>query len=148
VNRIDYADAAWSLMGAVIISTWPGIDAMVKFPILGIPIAALAAAMLGSGFSYLSRKGQDVEAIPLRLFGIAADAFLGGWIAVALFHATPMAQYGVQAMPIEAIAGLCAFLMQVTRQKTAHYFERVFQAGLNAWVGLTTRGKTDGEAPP
>ena len=115
---------------------------------LGIPVAALTAAMLGSGFSYLKRKGQDVEGVPLRLLGIAADAFIGGWIAVALTHIPQLSPYGMNAIPVEAVAGLAAFLMQVVRIKAADYFERTFQAGLNAWVAVFTRGKSRNEDTP
>jgi len=142
------ADASVSFLGAMALTMWPGMNALAAYPVLGIPVAALAAAMLGSGFSYLQRRGQDVDTIPFRLFGIAADAFIGGWIAVSLPHIPQLAAYGVTAIPIEAAAGLLAFLMQVVRKKVGDYFERAFQAGLNAWIGLFNRGKTRGEDTP
>ncbi len=148
MSHATLTDTLMTFLGAAVLVAWPGVDALARFPVLGIPIAALAAAMLGSGFSYVRRKAPDVEAIPLRLFGIAADAFIGGWIAVVLFHATVLEPYGSKAIPIEAIAGLCAFLMQVARQKAGGYFERAFQAVLNAWVGFTTRGKPSREESP
>ena len=153
MNLPDYAiDAGVTIIAAIIATTWPpSMDAIAALPVLGIPLAALSAAMLGSGFSYLRRSGQDVEAAPLRLLGISADAFLGGWIAVSAIHATPLHQYGIQAVPIEAIAGLLAFVMQVIRKNTMTYFDRAFQTVLNAVVGIFTRGKSatkdPGEAP-
>jgi hypothetical protein len=148
MNHHAIPDALLTLALAVTVPLWPGIDAFSRYPVLGIPVAALTAAMLGSGFSYLKRKGQDVEAVPLRLLGIAADAFIGGWIAVALTHIPQLSPYGMNAIPVEAVAGLAAFLMQVVRIKAADYFERIFQAGLNAWVAVFTRGKSRNEDTP
>lgn len=141
-------DALLSFAVAMTVPLWPGMDALARYPVLGIPVAALTAAMLGSGFSYLQRKGQDVDAVPFRLLGIAADAFIGGWIAVALPHIPQLVAYGVNAIPVEAVAGLGAFLMQVVRKRVGDYFERAFQAGLNAWISVFTRGKSRGEDTP
>lgn len=111
---------------------------LVKYPILGVPLAALGAGLLGSAASYLKRTGQSVEAIPLRLLGILMDAFIGSWIAMIIFHAKPLAEYGVTSMPIEALAGLTASLVQFIRTNAASYFDRAFQAWLTvlvSWFG-------------
>lgn len=144
-------DLAVAGLMAVIATAWPpSLTLIAAFPVLGIPLAALAAAMIGSGYSYLRQPGQQVETVPLRLFGISMDAFLAGWVAVTLFHVTPLNEYGIQAIPIEAIAGLLAFCMQLIRKHFMHYFDRAFQAILNGVIAMLPRGKSTndpGEAP-
>lgn len=142
------SDSLFTLFGAIAVAVWPGADALLRLPLLGIPIAALVAAMLGSGFSYLQRRGATVDTAPARMLGIASDAFLGGWLAVGLANIPHLEAYGLKAIPIEAIAGLSAFLMQAIRQRAGDYFERLFQAALNMWASLFGRGKSRGEEAP
>ena len=148
MNQHHVLDAILSFAVAMTVPFWPGIDALARYPVLGIPVAALAAAMLGSGGSYLQRQAQDVELVPLRLFGIAVDAFLGGWIAVSLLKFKPLFDYGVHDFPVEALAGVIAFLMQALRKRAGDWSERIFQAGLKAWISWFSRGKSRGEDTP
>lgn len=141
-------DTTFTLIAAATVAVWPGASALLNLPLLGIPLMALTAALLGAGFSYLGRSAQPVETASARMIGIATDAFLGGWIAVGLYYVPQLEGYGFKAIPIEAVAGICAYLMQVTRKRAGDYFERMFQATLNVWAGLFTRGKRSGEDAP
>lgn len=141
-------DTTATLVAAAAVAVWPGAAALLDLPLLGIPLLALTSALLGAGFSYLGRSTQAVDTASARMIGIATDAFLGGWIAVGLFYVPQMEGYGFKAIPIEAVAGLSAYLMQVTRKRAGDYFERLFQTGLNVWAGLFTRGKRSGEDAP
>ena len=115
------------------------------FVVLGIPLAALTAALLGAGFSYMPKPAQPIDKVPLRLLGIVMDAFLGGWIAVALVHIPYTARFiGTWDSATVVLAGLLAFAMQAIRLKAAGYFDRAFQGGLNALVGFFTKDKGTG----
>ena len=110
------------------------------FVVLGIPLAALTAALLGAGFSYMPKPAQPLDKIPLALLGILMDAFLGGWIAVALVHIPYTARFiGSWEAAVVVLAGLLAFCMQAIRLKAAGYFDRAFQGALNAVVGFFTK---------
>lgn len=112
------------------------------FVVLGIPLVALAAALLGAGFSYLPKPAQPDEKVPLRLLGVVMDAFLGGWIAVALVHIPFTAHYiGSWESATIVIAALLAFAMQTIRLKAAVYFDQAFQAVLTAVVARFGKGK-------
>lgn len=111
------------------------------FFVLGIPLGALAAALLGAGFSYLPRGPHPTEQVPLRLLGVLMDAFLGGWCAVALVNIPYSAGFigSWEAAPV-VLAGLLAFVMQAVRVRAGGYVERAFQALLNAAVSRFGKG--------
>lgn len=116
------------------------------FFVLGIPLGALAAALLGAGFSYLPRGAQPNEQVPLRLLGVLVDAFLGGWLAVFLVHVPYTANLiGTWDAATVVLAGLLAFIMQAVRVRAGGYFERAFQALLNAFVARFGKGGGDPE---
>lgn len=96
--------------------------------VLGVPIMALAAAMVGAAISHIPRGGQPSRAIPKRIVGIVADAFIGGWLAVFLLKLKPLAEYGIHEVPLPVAAGLCALLVQLLRTKGVTYLDTVVQA--------------------
>jgi hypothetical protein len=119
-----------------------GAAAGAAFVVLGIPLVALTAALLGAGFSYLPKPAQPNEVIPLRLIGVVVDAFIGGWVAVMVVNVPYTAHYiGAWDSATVVLAGLLAFVMQTVRLKSASYFDRAFQAGLNAIVAFFGKGK-------
>lgn len=110
--------------------------------VLGIPLGALAAALIGAGFSFIARPREPDQYIPVRLLGILADALIGGWLAVALVRITPLHQYGIDGIPLEAIAGLLAIFWRGLRIWIPKKADQAF----DAFLGLWTR-KRDGGAP-
>lgn len=113
------------------------------FVVLGIPLVGLVAALLGACFSSFAKAAVPREQVPMRMFGVLMDAFIGGWLAVALCSIPFTAKYiGTWDSAQVVLAGLCAYLMQAIRLKTSDYFERAFQAALNAVVGFFARGKS------
>jgi hypothetical protein len=142
------ADVLFAITGAIAVVIWPGAAALLSLPLMGIPLAVLVAAMLGAAFSYMGRKGELASDTPARLLGIATDAFLGGWVAVLLLNVPQLEAFGFKAFPVEAVAGIAAYMMRVTRRKFGEYFERLFQAALNVWAGMFGRGKNRGEDTP
>lgn len=126
------------------VATAAGASVGAAFAVLGIPLGALAAALLGAGFSYLPRGAAPHDKVPLRVLGVIADAFIGGWVAVALVHVPYTASHiGAWDSAPVVFAGLLGFLMQAIRMKTAGYFERAFQTGLNVAAGFLGKGKSE-----
>jgi TctA family transporter len=108
--------------------------------VLGIPLGALIAALLGAGLAYVARGREPDEQIPARLLGILMDAFIGGWIAVALVRLIPLHRYGIDAIPLEAIAGLIALFWRGLRIWIPSKADQAFTAVLDTWF----RGRSGG----
>lgn len=111
--------------------------------VLGIPLGALAAALIGAGLSYVARPREPDQVIPARLLGILSDAMIGGWLAVALIHFTLLHRYGVDMIPVEAIAGLLAIFWRALRLWIPKKADQAFDAFLGFW----TRRRGGGGAP-
>lgn len=114
-------------------------SAVASFPVLGVPVLALATGLVGGGISHLQREAKTDASAAKALGGILADAVIGGWIAVFLSRFTPALDYGMDNVPIEVLSGLLAWLMSAIRKNAGGYFDRAFQATLNAGVGLLGR---------
>jgi hypothetical protein len=109
--------------------------------VLGIPMGALAAALIGGGLAYVAREREPDELIPARLLGILSDALIGGWFAVALVKLTVLHRFGIDAIPLEAIAGLLAIFWRQLRLWIPEKANEAFAAFLSWWGG---RGRTGG----
>lgn len=109
--------------------------------VLGIPLGALAAALIGAGFAFIARSREPDELIPARLLGILSDALIGGWLAVALIRITPLHRFGIDAIPVEAIAGLLAIFWRGLRMWIPIKADQAFTAFLAFWT------RRDGGAP-
>lgn len=113
--------------------------------VLGIPLEALLAALIGAALSYVARPAVSHSKIPIRLLGIVSDALIGGWLFVILVKLTPLHRFGVGDIPIEAGAGLLALLWRVLRVWLPAKLDRAFDAVLAFW----TQGRgQDGDGGP
>ncbi|MEI2453841.1 hypothetical protein [Lysobacter firmicutimachus] len=110
--------------------------------VLGIPLEALLAALIGAALSYVARPAVSHSKIPVRLLGIVSDALIGGWLFVIVVKLTPLHRFGVAEIPIEAGAGLLALLWRVLRVWLPAKLDRAFDAVLAFWT--RDRGQ-DGE---
>lgn len=108
--------------------------------VLGVPLGALIAALIGAGLAYVARGSEPDEAIPARILGILMDAFIGSWIAVALVRLTPLHRFGIDAIPLEAIAGLLALFWRGLRSWIPSKADQAFTAFLDFW----SRGRSGG----
>ena len=114
-------------------------SAIASFPVLGVPVLALATGLVGGGISHMQRDAATDASAAKALGGILADAVIGGWIAVFLGRFTPALDYGLDNVPVEVLSGLLAWLMSALRKNASSYFDRAFQAALNAGVGFLGR---------
>lgn len=101
--------------------------------VLGIPLYALAAALLGASLAYVVRERVADEVIPVRLLGILADAFIGGWFAVALVKVTLLHRYGIDSIPLEALAGLIALFWRGLRLWIPTKADQAWEVFLGLW---------------
>jgi hypothetical protein len=108
--------------------------------VLGVPLGALIAALLGAGLAYVARGREPDDQIPARLLGILMAAFNGGGIAVALVRLVPLHRYGIDAIPLEAIAGLLALFWRGLRVWIPSKADKAFDAFLDLW----SRGRSGG----
>lgn len=102
--------------------------------VLGIPLEALLAALIGAALSYVARPAVSHSKIPVRLLGIVSDALIGGWLFVILVKLTPLHRFGVGDIPIEAGAGLLALLWRVLRVWLPAKLDQAFDAVLAFWT--------------
>lgn len=102
--------------------------------VLGIPLEALLAALIGAALSYVARPAVSHSKIPVRLLGIVSDALIGGWLFVIVVKLTPLHRFGVDNIPIEAGAGLLALLWRVLRVWLPAKLDRAFDAVLAFWM--------------
>lgn len=102
--------------------------------VLGIPLEALLAALIGAALSYVARPPIAHTKIPVRLLGILSDALIGGWLFVILARLTPLHRFGVDEIPIAAGAGLLALLWRVLRVWLPERIDRVVDAVLAYWT--------------
>ncbi|MGO1073593.1 hypothetical protein [Lysobacter sp. CA199] len=102
--------------------------------VLGIPLEALLAALIGAALSYVARPAVSHSKIPVRLLGIVSDALIGGWLFVIVVKLTPLHRFGVDDIPIEAGAGLLALLWRVLRVWLPAKLDRAFDALLAFWT--------------
>ncbi|WP_394539882.1 hypothetical protein PRJ39_04585 [Lysobacter enzymogenes] len=113
--------------------------------VLGIPLEALLAALVGAALSYVARPPVVHTQIPVRLLGIVSDALIGGWLFVIVAKLTPLHRFGVDDIPIEAGAGLLALLWRVLRVWLPARIDRAFDAFLAMWTRGSDRND-DGSA--
>jgi hypothetical protein len=119
-----------------------GASGAAAFLVLGIPLGALAAALLGAGLAFVVGPREHDDMIPVRLLGILMVALISGWLAVALVQITTLHRYGIDAIPVEAIAGLLAIFWRGLRAWIPPKVDQAFTAFLSFW----TRGR-DGGTP-
>lgn len=101
--------------------------------VLGIPLEALLAALIGAALSYVARPAVSHSKVPMRLLGIVSDALIGGWLFVILVKLTPLHRFGLAEIPIEAGAGLLALLWRVLRVWLPAKLDQAFDALLAFW---------------
>lgn len=98
---------------------------------LGIGWTSLLAAIIGAAIMHLPRDGQPEKAVPSRLLGIMADAFLGGWLATVILVFTPAREYGLHLVPPPAVAGLCAVVIQWLRANLGRMVGEAWTAAID-----------------
>jgi hypothetical protein len=125
---------------AAVAASAAGASSAAAMLVLGVPLGALIAALIGASLAYVARGREPDEVIPVRMLGILMDAFVGGWIAVALVRLTPLHRYGIDAIPLEAIAGLLALFWRGLRSWIPSKVDQAFGAFLDYW----TRGRSGG----
>ncbi|MGO1000743.1 hypothetical protein [Lysobacter sp. CA196] len=113
--------------------------------VLGIPLEALLAALIGAALSYVARPPIAHTQIPVRLLGIVSDALIGGWLFVIIGRLTPLHRFGVDEIPVEAGAGLLALLWRVLRVWLPPKLDQATDAFLTFW---TRGGDRDGQGGP
>lgn len=97
--------------------------------LLGVPLGVLVAALLGAILSFYFRKGLPEGRIFFVVWGVAAIAFAGAWLSMALPH-VDLFGIGEMAGKVDASvrAGLCALAFQSIWNFGNRFFERKVEA--------------------
>ncbi len=111
--------------------------------VLGIPAGMLAACVVASAIQHIPKKGAPEEVLLLRVGGVLSDAFIGGWLGVAVLKLAFLAPYGVHNIHPAAVGALCTLAVQFLRTKLADWGERTFSAALDAFSRRAGGAKND-----
>lgn len=110
--------------------------------VLGIPLLAFIAGLIGAGGGVVISPRVPDEKIPVRMVGIIVIAFIAGWLAVGIVTIAASAKpgWGVHLIPIEAIAGLLALFWHVIKPWLGKKVDALVDGLIAKWTGRRPGG--------
>lgn len=121
----------------------PAETSLWKVVVFGIPLSVLAASLAGRTARYLGEPSQPDAKIPATVFGIVADGFIGGWLAMVVVG-LPATREHLGSVAPEVVGALLALTVQYLRDNAPRWGEQLFQTVVSWWTRKRPAERTPG----